>query len=131
MPRAAWLAVGAAAGAILLGVAPAGSIVAAGLAALALTLGLTAGRRGPRGLLPLALGTLLLGLRGLTAAPPAAIGPLPAGHGPWIGAVESIGSLRDGSRPAVLALELDPPLLVAATLPWYPPVNQGDRVRVD
>jgi len=59
-----------------------------------------------------------------------AAGPLPAlpdGSGPWVATVESVSAPRDGSRPVILAIE-SPPLRVAATLPWYPPVVPGDRV---
>src|SRR6185436_12855996 len=131
MPRAAWLAVGAAAGALGLGVAPPTAVAAAGLAVVAFALSIALVRRGPRGLLPLAIGVVLIALRGVVAAPAPAQRPLPSGEGPWVGAVESIGAIRDGSRPAVVRLQLARPLLVAASLPWYPPVNPGDRVRLE
>ena len=78
-------------------------------------------------LLPLGIGVVAIGLRGLMPA----AGPLPAlpdGSGPWVAGVEIGRTPRDGNRPAILAIE-SPPIRVAATLPWYPPGRpQGDRV---
>ena len=79
-------------------------------------------------LVPLGLGILGIAMRGLLL--PALAGPapgLPDGAGPWTAVVESVGSPRDGLRPAVLAIET-PPLRIAATLSWYPPVAPGDRI---
>jgi competence protein ComEC len=130
MPRAAWLAVGAAAAALAVGMVSPPAISVGGLAGVALAVSLRVAGRPRRWLPALAIGVLLLGLRAMAEGPPAPIGPLPSGDGPWAGEVESIGAPRDGSRPAILLLEIDHPVLVAATLPWYPPVNPGDRVRV-
>ncbi|HEY4188835.1 MAG TPA: ComEC/Rec2 family competence protein [Candidatus Limnocylindrales bacterium] len=41
-----------------------------------------------------------------------------------------MGAPRDGNRLATIRLEGDAPILIAATLPWYPPVVPGDRVQV-
>jgi competence protein ComEC len=80
-------------------------------------------------LLPLGFGILGIGLRGLVLPAPSPLPALPDGSGPWVATVESVGAPRDGGRPAVLGIE-SPPLRVAATLPWYPPVVPGDRVEV-
>jgi competence protein ComEC len=80
-------------------------------------------------LLPLGIGILCIGLRGLLLPAPGPSPALPDGSGPWTAIVESVSSPRDGSRPAILAIEA-PPLRVAATLPWYPPVVPGDRLEV-
>ncbi len=84
----------------------------------------------PRGIAPLALGVLAIGLRAGAGGPAPAPGPTPTGVGPWIGVVETVGSPRDGSRPATIRIEDEPPILVAATLPWYPPVVPSDRVEL-
>jgi competence protein ComEC len=137
MPRAAWLAIGVATGALLLDAIDGAVVALVGVAALlagfALRTGALGGvavaRRG--GLGPLALGVLVIGLRGVAGAgtqrEPMAI---PSGAGPWVGAVETVGAPRDGNRPATIRLEGPVPLLVAATLPWYPAVVPGDRVQV-
>src|SRR5690349_5097071 len=130
MPRAAWLAVGAAIAALALGVVPPAAVATAGLAGMVLAVALILVRATPRGFLPLAVGVALLGFRGLATTPAPPLHELPSGDGPWIGAVVSIGALHDGSRPAVIELQLDRPVVVAATLPWYPAVNPGDRVRL-
>ena len=81
----------------------------------------TAGR-----LAPLALGVLLIGIRG-AAGGSSSVGAsaIPSGAGPWIGVVETVGAPRDGNRPATIRLEGSAPLLVAATLPVVP----GGRAR--
>jgi competence protein ComEC len=80
--------------------------------------------------MPVAIGVLAIGLRLLVGANAPALGSIPDGAGPWIGVVESVGAPRDGTRPATLRLETELPVLVAATLPWYPPVVPGDRVQL-
>jgi competence protein ComEC len=132
VPRAAWLAIGAAVGALGIGLAPPATVTLAGLALLA---GACAGRVGrwaaaPGGLAPLAAGVLVIGLRIGLGAAPIAPGPVPTGDGPWIGVVQTVGAPRGGDRPATIRLEGDPSTLVAATLPWYPQVVPGDRVEV-
>ncbi|MEO5704132.1 MAG: ComEC/Rec2 family competence protein [Candidatus Limnocylindrales bacterium] len=132
MPRPAWLAVGAAAGALALAALQPFAIVLVGAAVLLVAASAHAGRWGslPRGVAPLAIGVLAIGLRAGTAAAPAAPGPIPTGDGPWIGVVQTVGSSREGSRPVTIRIEGEPPVLVAATLPWYPPVVPNDRVEI-
>ena len=130
MPRAAWLAVGASAAALAL---PSGGPVVALLAGSSLLLAASglrfAGRPGLwRRLAPVAIGIVAIGLRGATDADAPPPGPAPGGDGPWVATVQSVGAPRAGARPAILALEGHPPVIVAATLPWYPPVVPGDRV---
>jgi len=80
---------------------------------------------------PAVAGLVLIGLRsGLTGPPPPPMA-LPSGSGPWTAVVDSVGSPKAGTRPAVLVIDDPPGLRVAATLPWYPEVAPGDRVVVD
>ncbi|HEY8847256.1 MAG TPA: ComEC/Rec2 family competence protein, partial [Candidatus Limnocylindrales bacterium] len=144
MTASGWLAFGSIVASL---VAPhVGSIVtalaAAGLALTVLAVRgierpslLDVGRRG----VPLAAGALLIGLR-LVALPAADQGPegpvLPDGRGPWSATVETISPVRDGQQVATLrvaATETQPPTeyLFAATLPRYPPIEPGNRVKVD
>jgi len=132
MPRAAWLAVGAVAGSLAVGAA--GPLVPclAGASAIALIVAarLAGFAEVPRRWAPIALGVLAIGLRGVASPAPApAELPHAAGAGPWVGTVETVAPLRHGSRPATVRLD-DPAVLVAATLPWYPPVVPGDRVAI-
>src|SRR5687768_10545721 len=84
-----------------------------------------------RWLAPLAVGVAVIGLRAaLGTGTPAAPGPVPSGDGPWIGIVQAVGAPRAGARPATIRLEGAAPVLVAATLPWYPPVVPNDRVEL-
>jgi competence protein ComEC len=130
MPRAAWLAVGAAAAALAL--PGAGPVVAllAGSSLLLAASGLRHAERSAtwRRLAPMAVGVVAIGLRGATggAAPPP--GPPSGGDGPWVATVQSVSAPRAGARPAIVLLERSPPVIVAATLPWYPPVVPGDRI---
>jgi competence protein ComEC len=130
VPRAAWLAVGAAAAALALpGAGPVVTLLAGSSALLAASGLRFAGRPGWwRRLAPMAVALVAIGLRGATggAAPPP--GPLPTGDGPWIASVQSVGAPRAGARPAIVLLEGGLPVIVAATLPWYPPVVPGDRI---
>lgn len=132
MPRAAWLAVGAAAGALALDGVPALAVALLGLALLcAAVAGRSIGRGDAARLAALAIGAAAIGLRGALGpgvAGPA--GPLPSGDGPWIAEVRSVGAPRAGARPAIVLLEGQPPVLVAATLPWYPAVVPSDRVQL-
>ncbi len=82
-------------------------------------------------LFTVAAGVAAIGLRSLIAPPvvPASV-PLPPGPGPWGAVVESVGSLRDGDRPAIVELEPGG-ILLAATLPAWPIVVPGDRVTID
>jgi competence protein ComEC len=130
MPRAAWLAIGAAAAALAL---PAGGSVVVLLAGSSLLLAASgfrfAGRPGLwRRLAPIAVGVVAIGLRGATGAEPSPPGLPPAGTGAWVGTVQSVSAPRAGARPAIVLLDGGPQVIVAATLPWYPPVEPGDRV---
>jgi competence protein ComEC len=130
MPRAAWLAIGAAAAALALPVA--GPVVAllAGSSLLLAASGVRfAGRPAMwRSIAPMAVGVVAIALRGATGpeVPPPA--PLPGGDGPWLATVQSVGAPRAGARPGVVLIDGSPPVMVAATLPWYPPVVPGDRI---
>ena len=131
MPAAAWLAIGAAGAALG---AAALSPVTIGLLGAALLTAATAARAARRAfartLLAAAIGVMAVGLRLATgpAAPPP--GEIPTGDGPWFGVVETVGSPREGSRPATVRLDTETPVLVAATLPWYPSVVPGDRIEL-
>lgn len=131
MPRPAWLAVGAALGALALAIVPPLAVAVAGLAILCAS---TAARRPDaalaRKLLPLAVGIVVIGLRGAAAGSPPPAGAVPPGEGPWIAEVRSVGAPRAGARPAVIELDTDPPVVVAATLPWYPPVAPNDLLEL-
>ena len=83
-----------------------------------------------RGSLPIAVGVVAIGLRSARhAEPPAAPGSRPDGDGPWIG-VGPVGRRAARRRAARRSFgsTASPPVIVAATLPWYPPVVPGDRV---
>jgi competence protein ComEC len=133
LPRAAWLAVGVAAGAAA---GASGWPLAAAVAAL---LVLAAGQA--RGPVPATwrvpataagIGGILVAARlllGPAAVPPP---PLPEAGGPWEATVESVGSPRDGDQVARLRLSTDAgDVLVAATLPAFPVVTAGTVVEVD
>ncbi|HTK44469.1 MAG TPA: ComEC/Rec2 family competence protein [Patescibacteria group bacterium] len=133
MPRPAWLAIGAAAGALALGLPASPLVLLLGAScALAVSVALHAsGRAGPaRRAAALGLGVLAIAIRAGATPPPSGPGRLPAGEGPWIAVVHSVGAPRVGARPAVIELQTEPALLVAATLPWYPPVVPSDRVEL-
>ena len=132
MPRPAWLAVGGASGALALASL---SPLAISLAGAALLLAAGAARAGRWSRLPRGVGPLAIGCSRSPSAPgragaASAPGSIPIGDGPWIGVVETVGSPREGSRPATIRLEGEPSVLVAATLPWYPPVVPNDRVEI-
>ena len=133
MPRPAWLAVGAALGALALNVvAPLAVLLGAGCA-LTMAFALAAAHRPAiaRSAAALGFGVLAIGFRGgLTSHATAAGTALPAGEGPWVGVVQSVGAPRAGSRPAVVLLSLEPPVLVATTVPSYPAVVPSDRVEL-
>ncbi|HET7180791.1 MAG TPA: ComEC/Rec2 family competence protein, partial [Candidatus Limnocylindrales bacterium] len=134
MPRAAWLGIGACAGALCLGAVGGIAATLLGVAALLLACAVAASPWRPRArvLLPLALGVAAIGVRGvLGGGPTGPVPPAPSGDGPWIGLVETVGAPRDGARPATIRLDDPDGVLVAATLPWYPPVVPGDRVQLD
>ena len=133
MPRPAWLAIGAAAGALALSaISPLAVVLSAGCGLVA-SLAALAGRRpdAARKLAPLALGIAAIGLRGgLAAQALPDTGPIPGGDGPWFAFVQSVGAPRAGGRPAVVTLQTVPPVIVAATLPSYPAVVPSDRVEL-
>jgi competence protein ComEC len=139
MPRSGWLAIGAVIAALFLTGPLGGPRSDLGLASGAtavLALAMLVRRAGgpvPAGLGPAALGLLVVALRLLPASASATAtwtGPLPSGDGPWIGVVETVGAPRAAERPAVVAIETPAGLRVAATLPVFPAVVPGDRVRV-
>ena len=147
MTSSLWLAIGAVAASLVAGTVPPGLLI---LLASALAVGVAGLRAHPRGagsrqpparlraLVPLAVGCAAIALRMATLAPPAAA-DLPADDGPWIAGVVAIGSPRDGQQVATLELverdaegaaALTGPVLVSATLPRFPAIEPGDRVRV-
>ncbi|HEV2005276.1 MAG TPA: ComEC/Rec2 family competence protein, partial [Candidatus Limnocylindrales bacterium] len=77
-----------------------------------------------------AVGLIAIGLRALfTPAISADPVRLPTGNGPWTAAIVSVGSPKAGSRPAVIRLDAPLGITIAATLPWYPEVVPGDRIK--
>ncbi len=135
MPRAGHIAVGAIAGALSLHVG-AGSVALVGIAVALLGLAQRMQRTQAPGdprihglaLAPVGLGLLLIGARGMLATDTPVPSEAPGGRGPWIAVVESVGAPRAGSRPAIVRLEGPDGPLVAATLPWFPPVGLSDRI---
>ena len=145
MTASGWLAIGSIVASLA---APGLGSVAVGLAAAGTALAAAAMRgvdRAPiqgsiRRILPLAIGATLIGLR-LIALPggPAEAAPLPDGRGPWTAVVETISPVRDGQQVATLRLNASadssagapPGPLLAATLPRYPAIVPGERVRID
>ena len=136
MGRSSRLAIGAIAAAFAaerVGPSHLAAAVALGLAAL-LLLGETRSAAQVRPGWPVALGAALICAR--VALVPAASGSLqapPNGEGPWSLVVVSIGSPRGGHQSATLSTQPDAAqsFEVAATLPRYPEIIPGDRVRVD
>lgn len=134
MPRAAWVALGAAAAALTateLGVRAALGGVAIGLA-LAIGAATIRGRRGHRGRTPIAAGMLgasLLAVRILAVGPPPmAQADLVGQDGTWRGAISTLSAPLDGRQRATLRLEGGS--LVALTAPRYPQLRVADQVRV-
>jgi competence protein ComEC len=91
----------------------------------------TGGRVGRAAVLgPIAVGVIAIALRLATSS-----GSVPApnerpdGSGPWTGSVVAVSAPREGQQDATI--RLDEVALVAATLPRYPAVEPGDRVRLD
>ncbi|HEU0243953.1 MAG TPA: ComEC/Rec2 family competence protein, partial [Candidatus Limnocylindrales bacterium] len=132
--RAAWAAVGVAAGA---GVSNAGAgplpVLVAALLVVAAGAGAGSRLGDPRRatLLAAGLGAVVVALRlllGPGASPPP---PLPGDGGPWMAVVESMGSPRDGQQVARLRLVTEgTEVVVAATLPGFPAVAAGATVEV-
>ena len=141
MPRSGWLAVGAVGAAVALGSAADGgrSAAALALAGLAAVVGGVIARAARveglgRAGIGVGVGALVIAGRLLlapAATPPTWHGPLPTGSGPWTAMVQSVGPPRAAQRPALLALVDPSGLRVAASLPAYPVVVPGDRVRVE
>ncbi len=136
MGRSARLAIGAIAAAIA--VEPLGpNLVGAGLA-LGMAVLLIVGEIGPnrtaRRVWPVVIGAGLVAARlaVLPAAAPTLATP-PGGEGPWTLVVLTTGAPRDGHQTATLGTTGDttPAFTVAATLPRYPVVIPGDRVRLE
>jgi competence protein ComEC len=136
VPRAGWLAVGAALAAGFGWVAwPVVVPLVAGLAALAAGLAVRdlvprrAGLAAP--LAGAGAGAAIVALRLLLGPAPPPVPELPQDRGPWTAVVESVGSPRDGQQVARLLLETaGGPVRVAATLPSYPTVRSGAVVEV-
>ncbi|HEY3524145.1 MAG TPA: ComEC/Rec2 family competence protein, partial [Candidatus Limnocylindrales bacterium] len=139
MPRAGWVSLGVVAAALgaqiavaswqASGAALAGAgvvvVVSGSLAAL------TAGRRSGVSWLVAAAAAGILALR-IATSPTASDPALPTGSGPWTATVRSVFSARDSGVPAVADLDLDDGTLqVAMTVPAYPVLGPGDRVRVE
>ena len=133
-PRSGWLAVGVA-GAAAANAAGVPALVPVAAGFVVLVIGLaerTLGTQVRMAACAVGLGAALLGLRVLLGPGAAAAPPLPADAGPWTAVVESIGSPRDGAQVARLRLATDSgEVVVAATLPAFPPVAAGDVVDVD
>ncbi len=129
MPASGWLAVGSVLAALA---APsAGSLVVGLLAASLAVAGWSAGDRRVRGIAIAGLGAGALAIRLLVLpAPPPAIAELPAGDGPWVANVESIGPVRDGRQVATLRLMALGEVRLAATLPRFPEIEPGMEVTV-
>ena len=135
MPRSGWIAVGAAAAALVLADAPVGLRLAAIALTAAITI-LATVMTGTRrwAAIGVAAGAALVAIRLLAVpAPPVADAP-PDGRGPWTMVVETVGAPREGDQVAMLRLE-EPGsaaiFRVSATLPRYPPIIPGDHVVVE
>ena len=135
MPRAAALAVGAVAGALLLS-GPPPFAAWPGLASMLLALAIAATssasprrRSSARLLLTATFGAVLIALRvaggGSTLPPPS----LPGDEARWDAVVESISSPRGGTQVAVVRID-EPSLRVSATLPRFPEILPGDRIEI-
>jgi competence protein ComEC len=131
MPAAGWLAIGSVAAALaapsiglLVVTLVAGCFAAAGW-------GLS-GRPSGRGLVAVAIGALALAARlAIIAAPAPQAEAAPEGSGPWTARVESVAAPRDGQQVATIRLADRPTVGLAATLPRYPAIEPGDRIRID
>jgi competence protein ComEC len=135
MPRAAALALGAVAAALLLGGPPP---VAAwpGFAAMLLALAIVAGagpssraRGSARVAATAVAGGLIIALR-LAGGSGETIATLPAGEGPWHGVVESISAPKGGAQSATIVVHEPSAFRVAAKLPRFPEIAPGDGVVV-
>jgi competence protein ComEC len=131
VPRATWLAAGAAvSAAVAYAAGPMAVSLVAGLLAVSAGLASSRSRRGVP-FTAAGIGAVLIALRVLLGPPAPEVPPLPSSPGPWTAIVESVGSPLDGKQVARLALEVEPgPVHVAATLPSFPSVRAGDSVAV-
>jgi competence protein ComEC len=146
VPRSGWLALGAVAGALAIGMGgPTTQVMAilafaSSIGSVLLRLLVQRGARGRNlmGILPLAIGVLLVVTRaGLLAAPPAAAAPGPTldPAGRRIAIVESIGSPKAAEQIALLRLQggtdpTDSESRVEALLPRFPEIGPGDQIAV-
>jgi len=132
VPRAGWIATGAAVASIAIVAADRRlvALVVAGVA-LALLLGAIVDRR-RIAFLGLALGAAVIVIRGVSLPVASGLAGAPA-DGPWRMVVESIGSPREGQQVATLRTLDEGPagFRLTATIPRYPAVEPGDRVEVD
>ena len=136
MGRSTRLAIGAIAAAIAterLGPNQVGAVVALAMAAL-LVLGELRPGRGFRSTWPIVLGAGLIAARlAIQPAGPTGLVVPPEGSGPWSFVVLATGSPREGHQTATLGTVpgVVPEFAVAATLPRYPTVVPGDRLRLE
>lgn len=139
MPRLAWLAVGAAGAALVLpplvpasGPATVGlvaSAAGAGIAGLSRLVGSPVPARAGIGI---AVGAVAIGWRLAIGGPAPPTAPLPEGSGPWLAEIEAIGAPRDGLQTATIRLlDVASEVRAAATLPRFPVVVPGARIRID
>ena len=135
MPRSGWLALGGVLAALGIPALAAGREVAITAALTSVALLLTwFGRKSRPGAIAaaIAVGAVVVAMR-MTVAPAdsADLAP-PSGRGPWEMVVETVGSPRDGMQVATLRLApAQVPgggVLLAATMPRYPPVEPGDVI---
>ena len=133
MPRTGWLAAGAAIAALTVGAENrhlVGVLVAAAGCLLLIGLWLPRARR--IGLLALAIGILSITLRAGLGPAGALLSGAPAGSGPWMMVVETVGSPREGHQVATIRTlsEDSSGFRIAATLPRYPAIEPGDQITV-
>ncbi len=134
MPRTGWLALGAALGALALGVDMRRATTALALVGGVLLLGapwMQGSRR--TAAFALSVGLLAIALRAGLGPPPLELSGAPDGGGPWTVVVETVGSPRDGDQVATIRTEAGGAtgFRLAATLPRYPPVEPGDHLVVE
>ena len=137
VPRAGWLAIGAAGAAVVAGAGIGGppGVLVGGLLAVAgaSAFGSRIARSVRQGVGAAGVGAILMAVR-LLLGPAAAVPvPLPEDPaGPWTGVIESIGSPRDGKQVARIRLTVDGgSILLAATLPPFPEIAAGAIIEVD
>ncbi|HEY7132752.1 MAG TPA: ComEC/Rec2 family competence protein, partial [Candidatus Limnocylindrales bacterium] len=140
MTGSGWLAIGAVLASLIGRDIDPGALV---LLATAAAVALAGMRHGHAGANParfglIAVGALLIAIRLALGAGSITDASLPGGDGPWIADVVAISSPRDGQQVATLTVVASstaehtasiPPVVVAATLPRFPAIEPGDRVR--